>query len=79
MTVTMFSLKESLVYYLYPRYITAGKGIECLYELIRSQMGADPLNGDVYLFFNKKRDLVKILHWDTDGFILDFQRFDTTV
>lgn len=75
----MFSLNESLVYYLYPRYITAGKGIECLYELIRSQIGADPLNGDVYLFFNKKRDLVKILHWDTDGFILDFQRFDTTV
>lgn len=75
----MFSLNESLVYYLYPRYITAGKGIECLYELIRSQMGADPLNRDVYLFFNKKRDLVKILHWDTDGFILDFQRFDTTV
>ena len=75
----MFSLNESLVYYLYARYITAGKGIECLYELIRSQMGADPLNGDVYLFFNKKRDLVKILHWDTDGFILDFQRFDTTV
>ena len=75
----MFSLNESLVYYLYPRYITAGKGIECLYELIRSQMGADPLNGDVYLFFNKKRDLVKILHWDTDVFILDFQRFDTTV
>ena len=75
----MFSLNESLVYYLYPRYITAGKGIECLYELIRSQTGADPLNGDVYLFFNKKRDLVKILHWDTDGFILDFQRFDTTV
>ena len=75
----MFSLNESIVYYLYPRYITAGKGIECLYELIRSQMGADPLNGDVYLFFNKKRDLVKILHWDTDGFILDFQRFDTTV
>lgn len=51
----MFSLNESLVYYLYPRYITAGKGIECLYELIRSQMGADPLNGDVYLFFNKKK------------------------
>lgn len=75
----MFSLNESLVYYLYPRYITAGKGIECLYELIRSQMGADPLNGDVYLFFSQKRDLVKILHWDTDGFILDFQRFDTTV
>lgn len=50
----MFSLNESLVYYLYPRYITTGKGIEGLYELIRSQMGADPLNGDVYLFLIKK-------------------------
>ncbi len=51
----MFSLNESLVYYLYPRYITTGKGIECLYELIRSQMGANPLNGDVYLFFSGKK------------------------
>lgn len=73
----MFSLNESLVYYLYPRYITTGKGIECLYELIRSQMGANPLNGDVYLFFNKKRDQVKILHWDTDGFILYQKRLES--
>ena len=50
----MFSLNESLVYYLYPRYITAGKGIECLYELIRSQMGADSLNGMYICFLIKK-------------------------
>ena len=72
----MLSLNESLVYYLYPRYITSGKGIECLCELIRSQMGANPLSGDVYLFFNKKRDVVKILHWDTDGFILYQKRLE---
>lgn len=50
----MFSLNESLVYYLYPRYITTGKGIECLYELIRSQMGANPERGCISVFFRKK-------------------------
>lgn len=72
----MFSLNESLVYYLYPRYITMSKGIECLYELIRSEMGANPLEGDTYLFFNRKRDMIKILRWDTDGFILYQKRLE---
>lgn len=72
----MFSLNETLVYYLYPRYITMGKGIECLYELIRSEMGTNPLGGDAYLFFNRKRDMIKILRWDTDGFILYQKRLE---
>lgn len=72
----MFSLNESLVYYLYPRYIAMNKGIEALYELIRSEIGANPLNGDVYLFFCQKRDMVKILRWDTDGFILYQKRLE---
>ena len=66
----MFSLNESLTYYLYPRYMKMTGGIECLYELIRSEMGDNPLNGDVFLFFSKKRDQVKILRWESDGFIL---------
>lgn len=46
----MFSLNESLNYYLYPRYISMGKGVDCLCELIRQDMKANPLSGDVYLF-----------------------------
>ena len=66
----MFSLNEYISYYLYPRYIDMNKGIECLSELIRSQMNANPLSGDAFLFFGKKKDMVKVLRWDTDGFIL---------
>ena len=29
-----------------------------------------PMNGDVYVFVNKSRKQVKILRWDTDGFLL---------
>ena len=63
----MFSLNEYISYYLYPRYIDMNKGIECLSELIRSQMNANPLSGDAFLFFGKKKDMVKVLRWDTDG------------
>ena len=72
----MFSLNEYISYYLYPRYIDMNKGIECLSELIRSQMNANPLSGDAFLFFGKKKDMVKVLRWDTDGFILYQKRLE---
>lgn len=53
------------------------KGIECLYELIRSDMEANPVSGDVFLFFSKKRDMVKILRWESDGFILYHKRLES--
>jgi hypothetical protein len=40
-------------------------------------MGANPLSDTAFLFFNKKRDAVKILHWDTDGFILYQKQLET--
>lgn len=73
----MFSLNESLNYYLYPRYIPMGKGIEALSELIRSCTSANLLSGDVYLFVNKGRNVIKALRWDTDGFILYQKRLET--
>lgn len=72
----MFSLNEYLTYYLYPSYIDMSKGIECLAELVRSQMNTNPLSGDAFVFFGKKKDAVKILRWDTDGFILYHKRLE---
>lgn len=72
----MYSLNEYLTYYLYPHYVDMGKGIECLSELVRSQMKTNPLSGDAFLFFGKKKDAVKILRWDTDGFILYHKRLE---
>jgi transposase len=31
-------------------------------------MGGDPLSGDLYVFFNKRRDAVKILLYERSGF-----------
>ena len=57
----MFSLNESLHYYLYPYYINMGCGIEILSELVRNTKTGNPLSGDVYLFCGKKRDMIKLL------------------
>ena len=72
----MFGLNENFHYYLYPGYIGVGKGIESLYELIRSEQQHNPLSGDVFLFFGRQKNQVKILRWDTDGFILYHKRLE---
>jgi transposase len=72
----MFSLTDALKYYLYPRYIDMGKGVESLGELLRSEPGCNPLSGDAFLFFGRKRDAVKILRWDKDGFFLYYKRLE---
>lgn len=72
----MFGLNENLDYYLYPAYVGMGKGIESLSELLRREPGCNPLGGDVFLFFGRKRDTVKLLRWDKDGFILYQKRLE---
>ena len=72
----MFSLNESLNYYLYPYYINMGCGIEILSELVRNTKTGNPLSGDVYLFCGKKRDMIKLLRWQEDGFILYQKRLE---
>lgn len=64
-------------YYLYPGYVDRNYGIEKLFELARTRMGISPLVGDVFLFFGKRKDSVKILLWDGDGFFLMQKRLET--
>jgi len=66
----MFALTSSMCYFLCPHYVDMRRGIYSLYQLARSEMHRNPLSGEVFLFFGRSRNLVKILHWDNDGFVL---------
>ena len=73
----MFSLTSSSQYYLYQRHVNMCKGINGLFNLVRSEMkGLSPVSGDVFVFFSKNRRSVKLLKWDGDGFILYYKRLE---
>ncbi len=43
------------------------KGFDGLSGIVRGEFGADPLDGSLFLFINRRRDRIKILHFDGSG------------
>jgi transposase len=52
------------------------KSINGLTELVQSSFNLDPFNGCLFAFCNRRRDRLKILEWDGDGFWLHFKRLE---
>ena len=46
------------------------KGFDTLAALVRESLGYDPLSGHLYLVVGRRRDRLKILYWDRDGYAL---------
>jgi transposase len=49
------------------------KGCNGLSGIVRSAFGADPLDGSLYLFINRRRDKMKALHFDGGGYWLYYR------
>lgn len=72
----MFALTSSHRFYLYNGICDMRKSFDGLCGLISSEMQSDPVNGHVYLFLNRRLDRLKLLVWDTDGFVLYYKRLE---
>lgn len=49
---------------------------DTLMGLAQRTFDQDPLSGHLFLFFNRKRDRIKILFWDVDGFCIWYKRLE---
>ncbi len=55
------------------------RGIDGLIALIRLNYGMDPINGTLFLFCGTKRDRIKGLLFEGDGFCLVYKRLNDGV
>lgn len=72
----MFNLNESNRFVMSRNPIDLRKGVDSLCGSIRS-CRLDPLNGDVYVFSNRNRTVLKLLHWERGGYTLYYKRLAT--
>ena len=69
----MLSLANAHEIYAYTKPTDMRKGCDGLSGMIRQDFHADPTDGSLFLFINRRRDRMKILHFDDGGFWLYYR------
>ncbi|MBA7537169.1 hypothetical protein ES705_29436 [subsurface metagenome] len=69
----MFSLTSSFRYYLYRGFTDMRKSFNGLSGIVQSKLHRNLMSGEVFIFINWRRDRVKLLRWETGGFILYYK------
>ena len=72
----MFRFDEGLRVYLHRAPIDFRMNINGLALLVEQALGMDPFTTCVYVFSNRRRNRVKILGWDRNGFWLLLKRLE---
>lgn len=52
------------------------KSINGLSIIVQENMELDPFSGHLFVFCNRRRNILKILYWDTNGFCLWHKRLE---
>jgi transposase len=53
------------------------KSFDSLSGLVQKHLGQSPMNGEVFVFINKTRNKIKLLHWSGSGFVLYYKRLES--
>ena len=69
----MLSVPSTASIFLHTQPTDMRKGFDGLSGIVREQFKADPLDGSLFIFINRRRDRMKILHWDGTGFWLYYK------
>ena len=57
-------------------YTDMRKSIDGLAAVVQEQFHLDPFSSSLFLFCGKRRDRMKVLLWEGDGFVLLYKRLE---
>ena len=72
----MFTLSSSNSFHLYSQPTDMRKSFDGLSGLIQNTLASNPCNGEVFIFINRRRDKIKLLHWQGISFTLYYKRLE---
>ena len=58
-------------------YTDMRKAIDGLAAIVKENFAMDPMANNLFLFCGKRRDRIKALYWEGDGFVLLYKRLET--
>jgi transposase len=71
------SFSKNIKYYVYREATDMRKGFDSLCGLVNREFLMNPINGDVFIFLNLRRNRIKVLHWQGDGFAVFYKRLES--
>jgi transposase len=75
----MLSLPASVRVFVATTPVDFRKSHDGLFGVVVSTLRADPFSGHLFVFFNKRRDRIKVLVYDGSGLWLFYKRLDRGV
>ncbi len=72
----MLNIPASTKIFVCAQPVDMRQSFDALSGLVEQYFGQNPLNGHFFVFFSKRRDRMKILAWDIDGFVLYYKRLE---
>lgn len=72
----MFALTTENTYHLYSHPTDMRMSFDALSGLVRNNLGNNPTSGEVFIFINRRRDKIKLLHWQGSGYLLYYKRLE---
>jgi transposase len=72
----MLTLPPSVRLYVATQPVDARKSFDGLSLYVESVLKMSPMSGHLFIFFNRRRDQVRILYWDRNGYAVWSKRLE---
>jgi transposase len=72
----MMGLPPSVRIFVATQPVDGRKGVDSLAAIVRGVLAEDPMSGHLYVFFSRRRDRVRVVYWDRNGFAMWTKRLE---